>query len=60
MVNSTAAGSGLPVDCSSTVGEVSSVSGGWLGSVLGTYSTTVACTRTELPTAASAGGALPV
>jgi hypothetical protein len=50
------AGSGLPIESCRTVGDDSSVSGGWSGSWLGTNSVTVPVTCTRLPTAAAAGG----
>src|SRR5690606_11398989 len=61
VVSSTGAGSACPVETRVTIGEPpSSVSGGWVGSALGTYSCTSPRTCTRLPTAAAAGGAAPV
>lgn len=57
VVSAMGAGKGLPAEIWTTVGELSSVSGGWKGSEPGTNSTTVAVTWTRLPTAAAAGGA---
>ena len=60
-VNATGVGSALPLPARRTLGVLpSSVSGGWLGSCDGTYSCTVPCTCTRLPTAASADGSAPV
>src|SRR5688572_28658803 len=57
-VSGIGAGSGLPLDCSCTIGlPPSSVRGGCNRSEDGTNPTTVPCTRTRLPTAAEAGGA---
>ena len=57
VVSATGVGSALAVDTRVTIAEPSSVSGGCVGSALGTYSCTVPRTCTRLPTAASAGGA---
>jgi hypothetical protein len=59
-VSSTAAGRGRPDWSSSTVGPVISVIVSWLTFEAGTNSSTVPVTRTRLPTAALAGGALLV
>jgi len=58
--SSIAAGSATEVASSSTVGDTSSVMVSWFGADEDRYSSTVAVTRTRLPTAALAGGAPPV
>ena len=60
-VSVTGAGRALPVETSPTVGDPAiSVAGGLKGSCGGTNSWTMPRTCTRLPTAAAAGGALPV
>ena len=59
-VSATGPGKALPVLSRVTVGLTSSVIGSWFRSVPGVNSVTVALTRTRLPTAAVAGGALLV
>src|SRR6266540_2577102 len=56
LVSRTAAGRGLPVESTSTVGKEISVSGGLVGSEPGMNSVTVPVTLTSLPMAAAGGG----
>src|SRR5262245_31958181 len=59
-VSATGAGSGLPVEIWTTVGDVSQVDGGESGSSTGTNSAIVPVTWTRAPTAAAAGGGADV